>query len=180
MGIYKQQDNNRISLTKEPIIEIDSGVVYNKSLTKPIHQFEDLLELKGAVPSSYRRFYFSLNAGGLKVDTFNALNLVSLDNLEEALTKLKNEEIDYVISDRYRFRSINREYLINNQLDFKKLDEFTRSSYLAVKTGSPWEQLLPLLDKKLAESKQSGHIDYLEKNYLLLWHKERDCITSRQ
>lgn len=175
VGVYKKQDNDRITLNNVPIIEIDSGVIYQRDSTRTINGFDDLLPLRGAIPSSNRRFYLSLNTGALGIDEFNALNLTRTETLEEAVDMLRSDEVDFVISDRYRFRTIDKQTLIKSNYKFTKLDEFSRKSYLAVKAGSKFEKIFPELDKKLIESKQKGYITFLEEDYLLRWHNGRGC-----
>lgn len=170
-GVLARQAKNGIVIGEVPLVEVDIGVLYKKQLITQPTSLITLKSYRGAIP-----FFFSYIAtNNLGKEALDSLELKKAKTLTEAIELLLSDQVDYVITNSHRARITTMDMEVNTLLDYKSLNEFTLNSYLAVKEGSRWEALLPQLDQRLKEARESGYVDHIEKTYLISWQRNKDC-----
>ncbi len=102
-------------------------------------------------------------------------NINHIANLENTLSLLIKEDIDYIIGEHFfTVDAINR-LKLKADIQITDYSEKLRGIYAGVSETGEYTEVIPLLDVRLKAMNNSGAINLLTQNYLKKWLTKSDC-----
>ncbi|WP_145999044.1 hypothetical protein [Oceanicoccus sp. KOV_DT_Chl] len=132
-----------------------------------ISNLEDLRRLKaGVITPSMKVTKFSIGQRYLKA---NQIPFILVPSEAAGVEALKLGKIDYLMSRKY-----SPLLLIKGNFKSFDIEEPITSFYFSVSENSRLAERMPEINREIKKAHESGLMDFLDKNYLLLWFAERE------
>jgi len=171
-GMYSPAPPNMV-ITNHPLMKQKDTLIKRKSdqlfVTPEIFKSKNGLVSDAGPNGSKVTLLKQLRAQGYNVD--------NTPSVEAAVEAVLSAKADYLITDYYYALSLLTEKGLINSIEMVEWSDQARTIHAAVKKGSSWEKLIPLMDNRFAMYQQSGLTEHLSKNYLLSWLKSKKCSS---
>ena len=171
-GMYSPAPENMV-ITNQPLMKQKDTLIKRKA---------DNLFVSDQVFKSKRGLITDTSTNGSKVGLLKRLQqegytVDSTPSVLNAIEDVLDGKADYLITDYYFALSLLTEKEMINSVEMVEWSDRARGIHAAVKKGSEWEKIIPILDNRFAMYQQSGLTEHLSQNYLLNWLKSKECSS---
>lgn len=171
-GMYSPAPDNMV-ITSQPLMKQKDTLIKRKA---------DNLFVSDQVFKSKRGLITDTSANGSKVGLLKRLQnegytVDSTPSVLNAIEDVVAGKADYLITDYYFALSLLTEKEMINSVEMVEWSDRARGIHAAVKKGSQWEKIIPVMDNRFAMYQQSGLTEHLSQNYLLNWLKSKECSS---
>ncbi|ARN73675.1 hypothetical protein BST96_05810 [Oceanicoccus sagamiensis] len=157
-----------------PAVIFERGLIYSAELGVA-NSLSDFSHKKGILIGTTKQ---SMPRSIAKVLKPYALDLEVYTSLDKALEQLSNQQVDYVIDNRYSIKLAAIKHGIKDNFNYLTLEALQTAVYIAVPIGSAKEKYFPLIDKKITQMRTTGYEEHIHSRYLNLWSEVGNCDTT--
>ncbi len=162
-------------ISHSPVNIYKGSIIINKAMYKDIQSLEDLAgTTAGVIGSSINNKRMMAELGK------HSISAVDIANTNIALTRLLNQEVDFVMIDPFYAQIKQSQEKFQGHFYIVRSPALDRAAHLFYNANNTSSELIAAIDKELQQAHQTGTYERLNDYYLKIWLNRKGCINSRE